>query len=426
MAKLTTQPYKGARDFYPEDMRLQRYIYKVWREISERYGYEEYDAPMLELTDLYRAKTGEEIVNEQTYSFTDRGGRDVTIRPEMTPSLARMVAARQQELAFPLRWYSIPNLWRYERPQHGRLREHWQLNVDIFGVGSIAAEFEVIKVADSIMRAFGASEDMYTIKINSRQLLSQLMGDYLKLDVMRAHKLSKLLDRKDKLSEVAFNLQAEEIVGDEMIRLKELLTIDSIDALPTVVVESGLAENLRQLIADLEEYGVNNVKFDLTLMRGFDYYTGTVFEFFDTSPNNPRAILGGGRYDELTGIFGQVNVPAVGFAAGDVTLADFLNTHQLTPSLSSATDVYVAVIGNNEKTARKLAASLRQAGVNAAIDYTGRKAAAQIKTALKQKIPYVIFVGDEEAKTAKYTLKNLKTEKEQKAGVNELVTLLQS
>src|SRR6266702_3073596 len=159
---LSTQPYKGARDFYPEDKRLQKYMFRIMRESVERMGYEEYDAPILESLDLYLAKTGEEIVNEQTYAFEDRGGRQVALRPEMTPTVSRMVAARRQELAYPLRWYSIPNLWRYERPQRGRLREHWQLNVDIFGVAGIEADHEIILVADQILRSFGAKSEMYT------------------------------------------------------------------------------------------------------------------------------------------------------------------------------------------------------------------------------------------------------------------------
>src|SRR5215469_12416414 len=179
---LTTQPYKGARDFYPEDKRIQKYMFSVIRRSVERYGYEEYDAPVLEPLELYLAKTGEEIVNEQTYAFEDRGGRRVAIRPEMTPTVSRMVAARRQELAYPLRWYSIPNLWRYERPQRGRLREHWQLNVDIFGVAGIAAEAEIIDMVDATFKAFGATSDMYEIRLNHRGLVDYLLGTYLKLN----------------------------------------------------------------------------------------------------------------------------------------------------------------------------------------------------------------------------------------------------
>src|SRR4051812_20586936 len=164
---LSKQPYKGARDFYPPDKRLQKYMFGVWREVCEKFGYEEYDAPILEPLDIYLAKTGEEIVNEQTYTFKDRGGREVVIRPEMTPTVSRMVAAKRQELSYPLRWYSIPNLWRYERPQRGRLREHWQLNVDIFGVADYSAESEIITLVDTIFKSFGARHDMYEIRLNS-------------------------------------------------------------------------------------------------------------------------------------------------------------------------------------------------------------------------------------------------------------------
>src|SRR5439155_12089601 len=164
---LSTQPYKGARDFYPEDKRYQKYLFSVMRTTVEKFGYEEYDAPMLESLELYAAKTGDEIVNEQTYSFTDRGDRQVVIRPEMTPSVSRMVAARRQELAYPLRWYSIPQCWRYERTQRSRGREFYQLNVDLFGIDGISADLEMIQMADAIMKAFKAKPDMYQIRINS-------------------------------------------------------------------------------------------------------------------------------------------------------------------------------------------------------------------------------------------------------------------
>src|SRR3954469_15493514 len=168
---LSTQPYKGARDFYPEDKRLQKYMFGIWRSVAERFGYEEYDAPILEPFEIYAAKTGDEIVDEQTYTFEDRGGRKVVIRPEMTPTVSRMVAGKRQELGYPLRWYSIPNLWRYERPQKGRLREHWQLNVDIFGVKDTFAELEVITLVDAVFKVFEATPQMYEIRLNHRGLV---------------------------------------------------------------------------------------------------------------------------------------------------------------------------------------------------------------------------------------------------------------
>ena len=196
---LSTQPYKGARDFYPGDKRMQKYMFGKMREVCERFGYEEYDAPILEPTELYASKTSDEIVNEQTYTFTDRGDRSVTIRTEMTPSVSRMVAGQRQELAYPVRWYSIPNLWRYERPQRGRLREFWQLNVDVFGLAGLEAEHEMILIADGIMKSFGAKHDMYTIKLNSRKLINTVMHDTLGLDETQAQTMIRLIDKMHKM-----------------------------------------------------------------------------------------------------------------------------------------------------------------------------------------------------------------------------------
>src|ERR1700712_140177 len=211
---LSTQPYKGARDFYPEDKRLQKYMFSKWREVCESFGYEEYDAPILEPLEIYLAKSGEEIVNEQTYSFEDRGGRKVVIRPEMTPTVSRMVAAKRQELAYPLRWYSIPNLWRYERPQRGRLREHWQLNVDIFGVADNAAELEMVTLIDATFKEFGATTDMYQINLNSRALIDYLLKDYLSLEADAQHAVGKLIDRMHKMERSVFIAKIDEVITD--------------------------------------------------------------------------------------------------------------------------------------------------------------------------------------------------------------------
>lgn len=408
MSQLSTQGYKGTRDFYPEDMRLQRYIFDVWRRVSERFGYEEYDGPLLEATDLYRAKTGEEIVNDQIYSFTDRGGRDVTIRPEMTPTVARMVAARHQHLAYPLRWYSIPNLWRYERPQHGRLREHWQLNVDIFGLEDTSAELEVIRLAHAVMREFGAEEDMFTIKLNNRELMSYIFGEYLELSVNASHRFAKLLDRKDKMSEEAFVHQAEAIVGDKLSDCLELIKSSRLQDLPESIRDSEPARRLRQLAKDLHEYGVSNVQFDMSLQRGFDYYTGIVFEIFDTHPHNPRSLFGGGRYDDLLQVFKAPRVPGVGFGMGDVMTAEFLRTHELLPELASATRVCVLSVAETDQDGtNRLAYRLRSQGINTATDTTDRKLGNKIKAADKRGIPHVVVVGEEEAAADTYTLRTL-------------------
>lgn len=252
MSKLSTDPYKGVRDFYPEDMKIQNYIFDTWKKVAEKAGFVEYSASLLEPTELYTEKSGEEIVKEQTFTFIDRGDRSVTLRPEMTPTLARMVAGKRRELSYPLRWFSIPNLFRYERPQRGRKREHWQLNADLLGIPSIEAEKEVIKLACEILIEFGAKKDDFEVRVNN-------------------------CDPKQ-----------------------------------------------------FEDLGYNIV-FDESLARGQTYYTGPVFEVFDKNTENPRALAGGGRYDNLLELFDVAPLPAVGFGMGDVTIKDFLETHKLGP-----------------------------------------------------------------------------------------------
>ena len=422
MSQLSTQGYKGTRDFYPEDMRLQRHIYKVWRSVCEQYGYEEYDAPLLESTDLYRAKTGEEIVNDQTYSFIDRGGRDVTIRPEMTPSVARMVAARQQSLNLPLRWYSIPNVWRYERPQHGRLREHWQLNVDIFGLDDVSAELEVIRLAHSIMRGFGASDDMFSIRLNSRELMSYIFGEYLEINVDAAQRIGKLLDRKGKMAEEAFINQADAILGEKLSPFLELMKATRLQDLPDELRDSEPAKELRSLASKLHEHSVSNIQFDMTIQRGFDYYTGVVFEIFDSNPDNNRSLFGGGRYDDLLSVFQAQPVPAVGFGMGDVGTANFLQAHQLMPRLKSNINIAVLSVDTGQfDEVEKLASRLRSHGLNVMTDTTERKVGAKIKSADKKEIEYVVTVGENEIESGLYALKRLDDGHERKGNVDELV-----
>jgi histidyl-tRNA synthetase len=427
---LSTQPYKGARDFFPEDKRLQKYMFSTIRKVVERYGYEEYDAPILEPLEMYLAKSGEEIVNEQTYTFEDRGGRRVAIRPEMTPTVSRMVANKRQELAYPLRWYSIPNLWRYERPQRGRLREHWQLNVDIFGLDDMKAEMELIQVADSILKDFGATHDMYTIKVNSRKLMDFIMKDYLKLSEVQMHMVSKLIDRMHKMPPETFDAEAEAIFtpsqrdAGAFNKLVGLLKIKQIHHLPEVIRESEPAKELKQLIEMLRDARVPNVVFDITVMRGFDYYTGIVFEMFDNHPDNNRAMMGGGRYDGLVGLFGVEPVPTVGFGWGDVTLQNFLETHDLLPNLRPDADVYVVLIGDIYGKAQKVINELRSMGANVAVDLTDRKPDKQIKTAVKKGIHYAMFIGEKELRDELYEIKNLQTGAEERHSASRIVSIV--
>lgn len=425
---LSTQPYKGARDFYPEDKRVQKYMFNVLRKTVERFGYEEYDAPILESLDLYLAKTGEEIVNEQTYTFEDRGGRKVAIRPEMTPTVSRMVAAKRQELAYPLRWYSIPNLWRYERPQRGRLREHWQLNVDIFGLGGIEAEYEIISVVDAILQAFHAKRSMYTIKLNSRKFTDYILREYLGFDEVQAYSVAKLIDRMHKMDHAAFiaaldvlctPTQREQGLADKLLAV---LQAKNFDNLPAAVQSHPALAVVRFLIELLNANGISNAVFDPTLMRGFDYYTDIVFEVFDNHPDNNRAMIGGGRYDGLVGLFGVEPVPTVGFGFGDVTLQNFLEIHELLPKLHPETHLYVIPIGDVFKPMQQPLAELRKAGINVAVDTTGRKIGAMINNAEKKGIHYVMFIGENEIADQLFPLKNLQSGVEEKHSLARIIT----
>lgn len=427
MSSLSTDPYKGTRDWYPEQMRLREYIFATWRKVVRRYGYEAYDAPILEPVDIYEAKSGQELVSEQTYTFVDRGERRVAIRPEMTPSVSRMIAARQQEIAVPARWYSIAQFMRYERPQRGREREFWQLNCDLFGVEGPAAEAEVIAIGANILKELGATEDMFTVRINNRRIINFMMAQYLGLDGVQAQLMIRLFDRKNKVAPEVFRDQAIEIFGAEaashgLQKLAQLLAARTMADLPEQIRESDVVTEIQELFTHLERAGVKNAIFDITLMRGLDYYTGTVFEFYDTHPENSRSLFGGGRYDGLIGLFGGEPVSAVGFAPGLTMTELFLKTHKLEPKLASTTDIYMVVIGDYLRGAEKLANKLRSEGVNVELDFTGRKLDKQLKTAVKKAIPYLLFVGEAELANEVYPLKNTITGDEKRLSFERIVS----
>ena len=425
--KLSTQPYKGARDFYPDKQAQRDYMFNTMRECVRRFGYEEYDAPLIEPIEIYQAKSGSEIVSEQTYSFIDRGGREVAIRPEMTPTVSRMVAAQRQQLAYPLRWFSIPNLWRYERPQRGRFREHWQLNVDLFGVASINAELELMLVADSIFKAFKADHTMYAYRINHRQLLDAMFETLLNLSKEQALKMAHLIDRRakmdhslflDKIDEILTPKQKEAAVAETLLTLLDIKTIDQ---LPPQLKDSSAAKELSDLLQACKKSGILNVTFDISLVRGFDYYSGIVFELYDNNPENNRSMLGGGRYDGLVGLFGVEPLPTVGFGLGDATMTNFLEQHHLMPEFKSDVDIYIAPLNETVETATEVANQLRIKGLNVAVDYSGRKLGDQIKAAQKKTIQFVLIIGAREAEAKSYTLKNLETSTEEQCTIEQLV-----
>ena len=398
---LKTESYKGVRDFYPEDQFVQRFMFEAMARACESFGYEEYNASILEPSELYKSKgtANEEIVNEQTYSFIDRGDREVTLRPEMTPTVARMVAAKRRELPYPVRWYSIQNFFRYERPQKGRLREFWQLNADIFGVTGVEAEAEIIALAHRTMIELGATENDFEIHVNDRKLIDEGLKE-AGVTTEETKAVMGLLDHRAKMEN--FDAALAELLGKDRARTL-------VDYFERTSSNAKLEDLQKLLLAQ----GVRTMVVDTTIARGFDYYTGMVFEVYDTDSSNTRALFGGGRYDNLLQMFGVEPVPAVGFGMGDVTARDFLEAHDLLPSYVPATELMLCVL---EQTALEhtlqLAQTLRANDITVAINYSGKKIADQLKQADKMGIPFIIAIGEREVETGSYSIKQLSNGRE--------------
>ena len=415
--KLSTQPYKGTRDFYPREMKLRNWFFGVMRRVLETAAFEEYNGPMLESLELYAAKSGEEIATKQTYNFTDRGDRCLALRPEMTPTVARMVAARMNDLVFPLKWFSIPNMYRYEAPQRGRLREFWQLNVDIFGCDTYEADLDCISSAIEIMRAFGADETMFTVHINNRRFFNDVIAAIAGTDGEGAKAVSKVIDRKNKVPREVYerDLTALGLQPEQIARIDALygMTVEEATALCPDSVGSAELINLFSTLkkAGLDRYCV----FDFGIIRGLDYYTGTVFEVFDNAPENNRAMFGGGRYDNLVGLFVKnAKVSGVGYGMGDVTLENFLVTHNLVPDLS-ADNAKVLVTRFDDvpyEAYLALVADLHRAGIPSTLYLGAKKYGKQLEYAIKGGFTHTLTMGGNEYARHTVHLKNLATREE--------------
>lgn len=410
--KLTTANYKGTRDFFPEDMKLRNYLFSVMKQVAISYGYEEYDGPMIESLDLYRAKTGEEIVGKQIYNFIDKGGREVAIRPEMTPTVARMVASKLRDLPRPIRWFSIPNLWRYEQPGHGRLREHWQLNVDMFGVNHFRAELEIFALACDILFAFGAPRNSFRVKVSHRLLLDEFFKSGLKLKPEQAQEVSKILDKKNKITQDEYVALVSKTIPDDVTAITKIdqflaATVENIRSIPGLTEDT--IQKINDLFSGLKDLGLADiVDFDPSVVRGFDYYTGFIFEIFDTSPKNKRSLYGGGRYDNLIGLFSNEELSGIGFGLGDVTLQNFLETHGLLPNLSNANTVYIPLLDDTSFSATQdLAKQFRAAGVAVDLSLQNQKMGKQLSYAEKKGYRWIVILGEEEIKNQTVTLKDM-------------------
>lgn len=393
---------KGTRDFYPEQMAMRTWLYNTVRGVSESFGYQEWDAPFLETLDLYAAKSGEELVKKQSYVFTDRGGDEITLRPELTPSLARMIAARQNELVFPARWWSFGPFWRYERPGRGRSREFFQWNIDMLGVNSPEADAELVAIAAAFLKAVGLTPAQARICVNNRRFMDDEF-DALGIPPEKKAGVSGLVDRREKMESEPWETNALEIG----------LTSRQLDGLKSLLADGERwrrSEELVRLFATLESLGVKEyVQFDPNIMRGLLYYTGTVFEAFDITGGVRRSILGGGRYDNLLRDVGGDPLPAVGFAMGDVVIGLILQELGLLPPLPvTPAAVLVTVFSPDLLLASySLAADLRHLGLPVTCYPEPAKLPKQFKFADRMGMRAVLVVGPDEAVAGKVTLKNL-------------------
>ncbi len=396
------QTVKGTREFYPEEMALRNYIYGKAGAAARSFGYQEWDGPFIETIDLYAAKSGEELVKKQSFTFADRSGDLVTLRPELTPSLARMIAAKQGELTFPVRWWSFGPFWRYEQPQKGRSREFFQWNVDMLGVDSPEADAELIAIGVTFMRSVGLTPELASVYVNNRRLMD---SEFDALDIPQEKRLevSNMVDRRSKMEPAKWDTY----VLDAGISQTQL------GGLKAVLGNFDLwkkSDELVRLFTALEALGVKEyVKFDPNIMRGLLYYTGTVFEAFETSGSVRRAILGGGRYDNLLADVGGQPLPAVGFAMGDVVTGIILQEKGLLPEfIPSPAPVLVTVF--DESLLREsfaLAAELRNAGLKVLCYPEPVKLQKQFKFADKMKARIVLTLGPDEAAKGQVSVKNL-------------------
>ena len=394
---------KGTRDFYPEDMAVRRWMFDIIREVSTRFGYQEYDGPCLEFIDLYAAKSGEELVKEQAFVFSSPGDDLLTLRPELTPTLARMVAQQQFEIPMPLRWWSIGPFWRYEKPQRGRTREFFQWNIDLVGTEKVSADAEIVAVAATFLQETGLSPEQVRIFVNNRRLMDSALS---RLDIDETLKTSvfRVVDKIDKLSKREWQAFA----------LESGMTQEQVDSLLSLLKDEDLWKESDELVAFFEliqSYGVGDyVAFNPKVIRGLDYYTGTVFEAFEIGGKS-RAILGGGRYDNLVADVGGNPLPGVGFAMGDVVMELVLRDAGVIPeNLGNISQVIVTVF-NEETLAEsiKVANTLRDAGYRVVLYPEFDKMGKQFKYADRLNIPLAVILGPDELEKSEVAVKNLRT-----------------
>lgn len=417
--KSIIQGVKGARDFYPEEMAARSWLYQIMKKTAESYGYQEYDGPFLEKIDLYAAKSGEELVKEQAFVFPDRGGELITLRPELTPSLARMVAQKQNEMAYPLRWWSFGPFWRYERPQKGRSREFFQWNVDLIGVNSPESDAELVSICANFFVAAGLTSQQVVIKVNNRRLMDAVLADLGITPALRPV-ITRLIDRRDKMRPPEWDAYV----------LESGLTAGQLEGLKAILQDGDLwrkSDELVRFFDVLEGMGLREyVQYDAGIIRGLDYYTGTVFEAFDATEGG-RAILGGGHYDNLVGDVGGEPLPGVGFAMGDMVVSLVLKKFGLLPDFSRSNAPVLVTVFDQQRLVKSfaLAAALRRSGINCVVYPEVAKLPKQFKFADRLGVKFVIVIGPDEDAGGKATLKDLEARDQLTLAQSELVEVIQ-
>lgn len=415
IGRLSTQSYKGARDFYPDDMRVQNYIFDTWKRVCCSFGFEQYDFPILEPLETFAAKSGEELVNDQIFSFEDKGGRKLAVRPELTPGTVRLIAQKYKELPRPIKWFMIGNNWRFEKPQLGRGREFNQLEANIFGIPGVEADFEVFSLIIAIMKAFGAKENMYEIRVSDRRLVASLLGEVLGLDGSLQLKVRRMMDKREKMDKEDFVGTLKDLgLNNPQIEKIEKFMTGTLETLEIPPENEGLI-NIKKLFELLKQSDMDkNVRFEPSIIRGFDYSDGLVYETYDKNPQNRRSIFGGERFDRLINIFGDYELPSTGFAMGDYTLLEFLKGWDLLPKFHGVIDYFISLWPENSnkyvRISVEIADKLRSRSKNC---YTwlesGTKIEKQLKYANTKGAKTVVIVGEQELNDGTVTVKNMST-----------------
>lgn len=424
MNQLPNTPAKGTADWFPEEYKVRKYIFDTWRQVCQRYGFEEYLGPLVESIDIWKAKSGEDVGGSELTQITNREGKLwwLAIRPEMTPTVTRMVSRIWKETDKPLKWFSIANFYRNEKPQKGRNREFWQLNADIFWEESKSADIEILTLALELMRAFDAPKWSYVLKLNHRSLINAFFEKVLEIpEGEKRTELMRLLDKYEKLSQRDFEAGLKKLwIDDGYPAIRDFIEVQSLSEIKERFMHLATDDHFSDFESTVDALIAlgyeDEIEFSGSMIRGFDYYDGIIFEMFDTNPDNPRALFGGGRYNGLAGIFGmKENIPAIGFAPGDETMKLFLEGHNLLEKIQNSQEerYYFPLFDESLFLgSQKLTQSLRASWKSVNLGLAPKKFAKALKYADKHKYSHLVIFGEEEQQKWVYVLKDLQTGEE--------------